>query len=58
MSFGSALINIDLVDASHSSITGDSFSDDMVVGSILSKTSIPRNNDVRVWGGKKTTPFL
>ena len=47
MSFGSPLVKIDLVDASNSNITGGSFTDDMVVGSILSNTSIPRNNDVR-----------
>lgn len=51
MSFGSPHLTIDLVDASTGKInTSSSFSDVKVVGSILSNSSVPRNNYVR--GGK------
>ena len=42
MIFGSQLLTIDLVDAS-TNISSDSVSDDKVIGSILSNTSVPRN---------------
>ena len=48
MSFGSPLLTIDLVDASTGNINNNgSFSDVKVVGSILSNSSVPRNNYVR-----------
>ena len=57
MSFGSPLLTIDLVDASTGNVgTSGSFSDVKVVGSILSNTSIPRNNDVR--RGRNSLFFL
>ena len=42
MIFGSQLLTIDLVDAS-TNISSGSVSDDKVIGSILSNTSVPRN---------------
>ena len=46
MSFGSPLVTIDVVDASMDSASGP-FSDDMIVAPVLSRTYMPRNNDVR-----------
>ena len=42
MIFGSQLLAIDLVDAS-TNISSGLVSDDKVIGSILSNTSVPRN---------------